>query len=181
MAWCRYEPLLWRSLDAANPAVRRNAATLFVDAFPLQRHDARRAELDEVLQRQFDALATLLRDDTPSVRVVGVHGVCRVLGVFWELIPAATTKTLLTLLVSKLAYDVRVHCCVAECACGGELSWALLLTRACALVWCVASQTRSTAVRAAVFEGLEYVLDCALSHPILKLVLPTLARSIHDR
>ena len=31
-----YEPILWRSLKVANPHVRRNAATLFVEAFPLQ-------------------------------------------------------------------------------------------------------------------------------------------------
>lgn len=30
-----YEPLLWRALSAANPAVRRNALDLLVDAFPL--------------------------------------------------------------------------------------------------------------------------------------------------
>ena len=31
-----YEPILWRSLKAANPIVRRNAASLFVSVFPLQ-------------------------------------------------------------------------------------------------------------------------------------------------
>lgn len=31
-----YEPILWRALKVANYVVRQNAATLFVDAFPLQ-------------------------------------------------------------------------------------------------------------------------------------------------
>lgn len=104
----RYEPLLWRALDASNAAVRRNAATLFIDAFPLQDADtASRADIDALLQRQFDALSKLLHDDAPTVRVVGVQGVCRVLSVFWELIPAATAKNLLKVLVTKMAYDVR--------------------------------------------------------------------------
>ena len=143
---------------------------LFIDAFPLQKHDAPRAELEAVLQRQFDALAKLLVDPEPTVRVVGVHGVCRVLGVFWELIPAATTKSLLTQLVTKLAYDVRTAWRVGACSCH----------RCCHLTWIV-EQTRSTAVRAAVFQGLEYVLDNALSYPVMKMVLPALSQSIHDR
>ena len=31
-----YEPILWRSLAVANANVRRNAATILVEAFPLQ-------------------------------------------------------------------------------------------------------------------------------------------------
>ena len=31
-----WEPILWRALQVANPNVRRNAATLFVEGFPLQ-------------------------------------------------------------------------------------------------------------------------------------------------
>ena len=34
-----YEPILWRSLAAANPHVRKNAATLLIDAFPLHNPD----------------------------------------------------------------------------------------------------------------------------------------------
>ena len=44
---------------------------------------------------QFDALAKILKDDAVGVRVVATHGVCRVLTLFWELIPQATTKALL--------------------------------------------------------------------------------------
>ena len=31
-----YEPILWRSLKVANPNVRRNAALMFIDVFPMQ-------------------------------------------------------------------------------------------------------------------------------------------------
>lgn len=141
-----YEPILWRSLAAANPTVRKNAATALVDAFPLQDPEASRTDVDACLQRQFDALGTLLSDPVPAVRVVAVHGVCKILGVFWELIPAATSHALLARLVGELAHDVR-----------------------------------SSAVRAGVFEGLDYVLDCGLSHPMLKPLLPALAPLLHDR
>lgn len=48
-----YEPILWRSLSAANPIVRKNAATLLIDAFPLQNPESPQREVDEILQKQF--------------------------------------------------------------------------------------------------------------------------------
>ena len=39
----------------------------------------------------------------------------------------------------------------------------------------------SAAVRAAVFEGILFVLDNRLSHGVMKRVLPSLASSIHDK
>jgi condensin-2 complex subunit G2 len=73
-------------------------------------------------------------------------GVCRVLGVYWELIPHATIKALIVKLVDDLASDASV-----------------------------------TSVRAAVFEGLSFVLDNPLSHLILKALLPKLHNHIFDR
>jgi condensin-2 complex subunit G2 len=51
-----YEPILWRNLNVANPVVRRNAASLLMEAFPLQDPDARQLETDALLQKQFTAL-----------------------------------------------------------------------------------------------------------------------------
>ena len=51
-----YNPFLWRSLKVANVYVRANAATLFLDAFPLQDPDSSREEMDAVMQKQFDAM-----------------------------------------------------------------------------------------------------------------------------
>ena len=51
-----YNPFLWRSLKVANIYVRANAATLFLDAFPLQDPDWSREEIDDVMQKQFDAM-----------------------------------------------------------------------------------------------------------------------------
>lgn len=51
-----YNPFLWRSLKVASPQVRTNAATLFLDVFPLQDPDSTRQEIDTVMQKQFDAM-----------------------------------------------------------------------------------------------------------------------------
>ena len=102
-------PILWRALKVANPNVRRNAATLFVEAFPLQDPSLALGDLDALLQKQFDALHALLKDDAVPVRVVAVQGVCRVLAHFWELIPAPTAKALLLVLCRDLAHDAAAN------------------------------------------------------------------------
>ena len=105
-----YEPILWRSLKVANPHVRRNAATLFIEAFPLQDPTKPMVELDQLLQMQFEALGSLLRDTAVAVRVVAVQGVCRVVALYYpELIPPQTAKALLTSLVKELAHDASAN------------------------------------------------------------------------
>lgn len=46
-----YEPILWRALRVANAAVRRQAALLFVDAFPVQDPDAANADFEQARRR----------------------------------------------------------------------------------------------------------------------------------
>lgn len=111
-----YEPILWRALTAANPHVRRSAATLLIDTFPLHDPDGSLEAMDVMLQKQFDCLRSLLTDSTVAVRCVGVSGICRVLCVYWEVIPPTTTRTFLELLVTQSARDanagaVRVAVC----------------------------------------------------------------------
>ena len=104
-----YSPILFRALGAANPAVRKNAALLLLDAFPLRATEleeaGNQAGSDATLEAQFTALTSLLLDACPSVREVGVAGVCRVLGSYWELIPPAVSKTLLARLIDDCAHD----------------------------------------------------------------------------
>ncbi|KAJ4456690.1 putative Condensin-2 complex subunit G2 [Paratrimastix pyriformis] len=104
MLYRLYEPILWRALSAANPHVRAGAGSLMVAAFPLMDPDGDRETTDATLQRHFDALLALLKDPVPSVRVLGVGGVCRVLREFWEMIPAPTIRSLLTR-VGELGFD----------------------------------------------------------------------------
>eukprot|EP01047_Picozoa_sp_COSAG01_P026012 COSAG01_NODE_1661_length_9583_cov_37.367356_6_plen_1155_part_00 len=102
-----YAPIIWRALAAANPHVRRSAATLLIDTFPLHDPDSSLEAMDEILQKQFDCLRELLVDPTVAVRVVGVSGICRVLCVYWEVIPPATTQAFLKLLVQQSAHDAN--------------------------------------------------------------------------
>ncbi len=46
-------------------------------------------------------------DNDTQVRVVAVEGACKILGVYWELIPLATQQVLLTKLAGDLAFDGR--------------------------------------------------------------------------
>ncbi|XP_048579547.1 condensin-2 complex subunit G2 isoform X2 [Nematostella vectensis] len=140
-----YQPILWRAFKVANPLVRANAAAILVDAFPLQNPDANNEEIDALLQKQFDLLQELLEDPSPIVRATGVHGVCRIAGVFWELIPVHTVKSLITRLITSVAFDAT-----------------------------------SSSVRVAVFQGLKFLVENHLSHPLLKNLLGSLRDLVHD-
>ena len=100
-----YSPILFRALAASNAAMRTNAAILLLDAFPLRDPDLPQAEGDKQLEAQFTALTGLLLDPSPGVREVGVTGIAKVLGEYWELIPPAVAKTLLSRLVDDCAHD----------------------------------------------------------------------------
>ncbi|GAQ82457.1 hypothetical protein KFL_001120010 [Klebsormidium nitens] len=112
-----YEPLLFRALQVANASVRHNALLLFVDVFPLQNPDAPHDQTDALLQKQVGLLDKLLSDPAPTVRASAVEGVCRILRVFWELIPSPTTAKLIARLVEELSYDgasSAVRCAVLD-------------------------------------------------------------------
>ncbi len=51
-----YSPFLWRSLKVAQSHVRANAASLLLDAFPLQDPNQTREQTDSLLQKQFDLM-----------------------------------------------------------------------------------------------------------------------------
>lgn len=100
-----YEPIIWRSLKVANPMVRRNSAALVVDAFPLQDPDLSNEEIDALLQKQFDAIQSMLQDPCSAVRQVGIEGVCHIFARFWELIPVTILNDFLNQLIDDLAFD----------------------------------------------------------------------------
>eukprot|EP01117_Protostelium_nocturnum_P013458 TRINITY_DN5020_c0_g1_i1.p1 TRINITY_DN5020_c0_g1~~TRINITY_DN5020_c0_g1_i1.p1 ORF type:complete len:1201 (+),score=436.93 TRINITY_DN5020_c0_g1_i1:35-3637(+) len=100
-----YSPILWRSLKVANAQVRRNAACILVDAFPLQNPESSAAEIDEWMQKQFTLLQELLFDDSDKVRASSIHGICRIMSVWWELIPEQSIRILLHNLLGKLIND----------------------------------------------------------------------------
>ena len=57
--------------------------------FCLQDPDASPEATDELVTRQFKAIEAGLADACPAVRAAVVSGLCGLLNVFWELIPAA--------------------------------------------------------------------------------------------
>lgn len=111
-----YAPILWRALKAPNPLVRRNAAALFFDVFPLapilgplapaaSASAAPRAEADESAERQWAMITTLLADDVQAVRALAAHGAARALALHGGSAPAGVPKALVTRLAAELAHD----------------------------------------------------------------------------
>ncbi|XP_058081302.1 uncharacterized protein LOC131229378 isoform X2 [Magnolia sinica] len=100
------EPVLFRSLQAANANVRQNALHLLLDMFPLEDPDATKEVKDTLLDKQFFLLEKLLVDDCPGVRVVAVEGCCRILHLFWEVIPSSTITKLLTKIINDMSHDI---------------------------------------------------------------------------
>eukprot|EP01138_Halocafeteria_seosinensis_P005941 gb/GECG01006073.1/.p1 GENE.gb/GECG01006073.1/~~gb/GECG01006073.1/.p1 ORF type:complete len:1151 (+),score=160.32 gb/GECG01006073.1/:1-3453(+) len=100
-----YSPILWRALEAPNAKVRLNATLLFLDAFPLGNVKASPDEFDETMQTQIDFLSALLFDRSADIRKHAVHGVCKVVSIFWEILPTQTIKTWLKQLTTESAHD----------------------------------------------------------------------------
>ena len=51
-----YEPILFRSLNVANEDVRKNSASILVDAFPFRNPDQNKEESESLMQKQFKFL-----------------------------------------------------------------------------------------------------------------------------
>ncbi|GKU94886.1 hypothetical protein SLEP1_g8312 [Rubroshorea leprosula] len=100
------EPVIFRSLQVANSNVRQNALYLLLDLFPLEDPDVTKEVKDTLLDKQFFLLERLLMDDCPDVRVVAVEGCCRILHLFWEIIPSPTITKMLTKVFDEMSHDL---------------------------------------------------------------------------
>jgi hypothetical protein len=136
-----YEPILWRALKSANPLVRRHALEVFIDVFPLvnpelnatgnkEKDQAAAASSafgsnDELLQYQFTSLLTLLTDTDLGIRVLAVGGVCKILSAFWEMIPLAVCKGLVSRLTTELVKDASAGAAAVRVAVFRGLSYLL--------------------------------------------------------
>jgi len=89
-----YAPILWRALESPNDALRRNAATLFRDAFPLAPSVCPLAE-------QVAALTALGDDGAPAVRELGVGFISEALARHWAAFPALARSRLLARLAAR--------------------------------------------------------------------------------
>ncbi|XP_062101820.1 uncharacterized protein LOC133807872 isoform X2 [Humulus lupulus] len=100
------EPVIFRSLQVANSNVRQNALHLFLDLFPFEDPDATKEVKDALLDKQFYLLERMLMDDSPDIRVVAVEGSCRILHLFWEIIPSPTITKILTKVFNDMSHDI---------------------------------------------------------------------------
>ncbi|KAL5706813.1 hypothetical protein ACHQM5_024932 [Ranunculus cassubicifolius] len=99
------EPVIFRSLQVANSNVRKNALHLLLDMFPLEDPDSTKDVKDALIDKQFFLLERLLIDDCPDVRVVAVEGSCRILYLFWEIIPSSSITKTITKIVDDMSHD----------------------------------------------------------------------------
>ena len=107
MLYRLFKPFLWRFLSSSNPLVRTNASIFFFSAFPIQDPNMPRRELDETLQKQFDIILDLIMDPSPQVRNISITSTFKLISTFWDFLPAHIRKSLLTKLVSDLAFDTN--------------------------------------------------------------------------
>eukprot|EP00339_Tiarina_fusa_P025462 CAMPEP_0117012226 /NCGR_PEP_ID=MMETSP0472-20121206/10337_1 /TAXON_ID=693140 ORGANISM="Tiarina fusus, Strain LIS" /NCGR_SAMPLE_ID=MMETSP0472 /ASSEMBLY_ACC=CAM_ASM_000603 /LENGTH=1300 /DNA_ID=CAMNT_0004715245 /DNA_START=89 /DNA_END=3991 /DNA_ORIENTATION=+ len=98
-----YGPIVWRSLAAANPLVRKNAVVVLEQVFPL--NDPRENHMKEAVSRATDALKRSLQDKDPRVRVAGCDATASICALFWEALPASEIRILLKHIVMELASD----------------------------------------------------------------------------
>ena len=70
-------------------------------------------ESDELLQRQFEELSKGLQDEAPAVRMTATSGICSLLNMYWELVPAGTTAAYLKRLTGS--YFTPSTSCLACC------------------------------------------------------------------
>ena len=78
---------------------------LLLDLFPLEDPDATKEEKDILLDKQFLLLERLLMDDCPEVRTIAVEGSCRILHLFWEIIPSPIITKIITKLFDDMSHD----------------------------------------------------------------------------
>lgn len=74
--------------------------------FPLEDPEATKEEKDALLDKQFFLLERLLTDDCPEVRKIAVEGSCRVLHLYWEIIPSPTITKMIRKIFDDMSHDV---------------------------------------------------------------------------
>lgn len=79
---------------------------LLLDIFPLEDPDSTKEVKDTLLDKQFFLLERLLADDCPDIRVVVVEGSCRILHLFWEIIPSASITKIIMKIFDDMSHDI---------------------------------------------------------------------------
>jgi condensin-2 complex subunit G2 len=88
-----YSPILWRSLSAANPMVRKNALGVMDQVFPL--HDPNQSQMKSAIEKCTHALKTALQDIDPKVRIAASQVAANICVLFWDALSSADIRTVL--------------------------------------------------------------------------------------
>nr|XP_040570312.1 condensin-2 complex subunit G2-like isoform X2 [Lepeophtheirus salmonis] len=105
MLYNLWEPILWRNLKAPNHNVRCNAAEFLFSAFPCENPFLNLEERTLVHDNQIKVMNDLLLDQEPSVRLIGVKGVCQVLSTYWAFLSSDSINELMMTLIKKSSRD----------------------------------------------------------------------------
>lgn len=166
-----YSPILWRSLSAANPLVRRNAVIVLEKVFPM--HNPDHNQMNAAVSKSCSALKAALQDNDVRVRVEGSRAAASICTMYWEALPSADIRMLLNCkflavvwvsLVSKIIRHSHVIVC---------LYLVIVLEHA--------SDSKSAVVRTAALETATTLLATPQSHAVLRPLLPSMGNLIHDK
>jgi len=104
-----YSPILWRSLSATNPVVRKNAVTILEKVFPLQDplNRLQTNSMKDSVLKATEAMQVALQDADPAVRVAASGATARSCAMFWDALPSQEIRSLLNHIVIEHASDSR--------------------------------------------------------------------------
>eukprot|EP00934_Nitzschia_sp_Nitz4_P000259 Nitzschia sp. Nitz4//scaffold54_size114964//89139//93060//NITZ4_003863-RA/size114964-processed-gene-0.168-mRNA-1//1//CDS//3329554387//259//frame0 len=100
-----YSPIVWRSLQAANPVVRKNAVVILEKVFPL--HDPEQGQMKSSLSKCCLALESALKDSDVKVRAAASIATANVCSIFWDALPSADIRMLLNHIFVEHCSDVK--------------------------------------------------------------------------
>lgn len=165
-----YNPILWRSLSAANPSVRKNAVVVLQKVFPL--HNPATNQTKEAVEKGTAALKSALQDKDPSVRIAAAEATADVCGVYWDALPSTEIQMLLN---RKYPQSLAVTFTPST-------QYSLVSFYFCLdVVMGHASDTSSAAVRVSALEAISNLLVAPQSHAVLRALLPSMGNLIHDK
>ncbi|CAJ1927766.1 unnamed protein product [Cylindrotheca closterium] len=98
-----YNPILWRSLSATNPLVRKNAVRILEKIFPL--HDPTTSDTRNAMDKAIKALDSALQDKDITVRIVAADATAKIAVLFWDVLPASAIRSLLNHIIIGHASD----------------------------------------------------------------------------
>lgn len=98
-----YTPILYRALECNNANVRRNAATIFHDTFPigLLECPGGAPERDNLIAKQLGIVCRLSDDDCPTIREIAISFMGMILDKYWETLPSSLRINLLNRIVHR--------------------------------------------------------------------------------